>query len=107
MAKVKKAQVAPKDETKADKFRRLARARVPKALKAIGNIGNLYSSGVTYLRKADQERFERTWFRRTQTWIGAPTGPTDANGNNYIYWDPDLYNVISTSLQYPPVPAGP
>ena len=74
---------------------------------AVGNIGNMYSSGVTYLRKADQERFERTWFRRTQTWIGAPTGPVDANGNNYIYWDPDLYSKIKTRLGYPPLGAMP
>lgn len=64
---------------------------------AVGNVGNLYSGGVTYLRKADQERYERTWFKRTQTWVGAPTG-----ASGYIYWDPDLYNPKPTVGATPP-----
>lgn len=42
MAKTrKKTALVPADETKADKFVRLAEQRVPKAIKAIGNVGNL------------------------------------------------------------------
>lgn len=37
----RKSSTVPKDETKGDKFIRLAKARVPKALKAVRNIGNL------------------------------------------------------------------
>ena len=64
---------------------------------AIGNIGNLYTGGVTYLRKADQESYQRTWFKRTQTWIGAPSG-----ASGYIYWDPDLYAPTATAGATPP-----
>jgi hypothetical protein len=52
---------------------------------------DLYADGVTYLRKADSLTYERTWFKYTRTWVGAPTGPQDQNQQNYIYWDPDLY----------------
>jgi hypothetical protein len=44
-----------------------------------------YSDGdvqISWLRKADQYDFERTWFRVDRTWIGTPIG----------YWDPQLYN---------------
>lgn len=58
---------------------------------AEGDSWNLWQNGVTYLRKADTFQYTRTWFKLTQTWIGAPTGPKDTNGQNYIYWDPDLY----------------
>lgn len=39
---------APEGETKAQKFSRLATARVNKVLKAIKNIGNLSTSGYEY-----------------------------------------------------------
>jgi len=41
-------ETAPKDETKADKFSRLASKRVTKAVKAISNIGNLSGGGYEY-----------------------------------------------------------
>lgn len=41
MARGKRATVAPKDETKADKFRRLANLRVGTALAAIERLGKL------------------------------------------------------------------
>ena len=44
-AKAPKKDAAPKDETKAQKFSRLASKRVSKALKAVGNIGNLSGAG--------------------------------------------------------------
>lgn len=42
------------------------------------------SSGIvniSWLRKADEMEFQRTWFRVTHTWIGSPIGN----------WDKDLY----------------
>ncbi len=41
--------------------------------------GNL---SISWLRKADEIDYERTWFKITRTWIGSPVG----------YWDADLYN---------------
>jgi hypothetical protein len=52
---------------------------------------DLYTDGVTYLRKADRLDYVRTWYKYTRTWIGAPTGPKDSSGDNYVYWDPDIY----------------
>ena len=37
---------------------------------------------ISWLRKADEVVYERTWFKVTRTWIGAPIGK----------WDSDLYN---------------
>lgn len=37
---------------------------------------------ISWLRKADQIEYQRTWFRRTRTWIGSAIG----------YWDTDFYN---------------
>lgn len=65
---------------------------------AIDQSYNLYNSGVSYLRQCDQLAYQRTWFKVTQCWIGAPKGPQDANGNNYIYWDNDIYQVPPTPL---------
>lgn len=59
---------------------------------------NLWSNGVTYLRKADTFQYARTWFKLTQTWVGAPTGPEDQNNQTYIFWDPDLYKNPPTEL---------
>lgn len=36
---------------------------------------------ISWLRKADQLEYQRTWFKRTRTWIGSAIG----------YWDPDIY----------------
>jgi hypothetical protein len=48
MARKPRKAVAPADETKADRFRRLANARLPRAIKAIDAIGNL--AGGSYER---------------------------------------------------------
>jgi len=40
--------------------------------------GNL---NISWLRKADEVVFERTWFKVTRTWVGSPVG----------HWDSDLY----------------
>lgn len=47
---------------------------------------------ISWLRQADVQDWERTWFRVTRTWIGAP----------YAHWDTDLYNNIPSP--YPPPP---
>lgn len=61
-------------------------------------VGSLWENGVTYLRKADRLHFDRNFWKITQTWIGAPTGP-DNGDNSYIFWDPDLYAEEPTALQ--------
>jgi hypothetical protein len=65
---------------------------------AIEQIGNLYTDGVTYLRQCDQLIDQRTWYKLISIWVGAPTGETDAMGNNYIYWDPVLYSKVPPPL---------
>lgn len=37
---------------------------------------------LSWLRKADQYEYQRTWFKVDRTWIGSPVG----------FWDPQLYN---------------
>lgn len=46
--KTKRKTTVPADETKSQKFSRLASARTSKALKAIKNIGNLSGSSYEY-----------------------------------------------------------
>ena len=41
---MKRSRTIPENETAADRFKRLAEARVNKALKILGHIGNLASS---------------------------------------------------------------
>lgn len=53
-----------------------------------GFYGDTYN--ISWLRKADEIQYQRTWFRLTRTWIGAPIG----------MWDPDLYSGGSRP-QYP------
>lgn len=48
MAKSPKKSTTPKDETKAQKFSRLASARVSRAVKVIAAIGKLSGSGYEY-----------------------------------------------------------
>ena len=38
---------------------------------------------ISWLRKADELQFERTWFKLTRTWIGSPVG----------YWDAEFYGA--------------
>ena len=40
------------------------------------------SLNISWLRKADQVDFQRTWFKTTHTWMGTPIG----------HWDPELYS---------------
>lgn len=43
------------------------------------------SPDISWLRKADEIFYERTWFRVQRTWIGSPVG----------YWDPQIYSALS------------
>lgn len=59
------------------------------------DLGFLDISGntvISWLRQADSQDWERTWFRVTRTWIGAP----------YAHWDADLYT--NQPSPYPPPP---
>lgn len=40
------------------------------------------AANISWLRKADQIVFQRTWFAQTRTWIGSAVG----------FWDTDFYN---------------
>lgn len=40
------------------------------------------SPTISWLRKADRQIYQRTWFKIIRRWIGSPVG----------FWDPDLYN---------------
>jgi hypothetical protein len=64
------------NESKSDKFRRLAVSRVPAALKAIGAIANLSGSGYEYTKeqvdKILNDLSERVEFVRSSFERGAP-----------------------------------
>ena len=51
----------------------------PQCYSANGQYGG--STSISWLRKADEMEYQRTWFKVTRTWIGAPLGA----------WDGDLY----------------
>ena len=36
---------------------------------------------ISWLRQSDERDYQRTWFKHSRTWIGAPYG----------YWDPEMY----------------
>ena len=46
------------------------------------------SVNISWLRKADQVEYQRTWFKITRTWLGSPVG----------FWDSDLYTNNSRPL---------
>ncbi len=61
----------------------------------------LYHGGITWLRLADSYTYQRTWFRKTQTWIGAPKGydveyADDAEGSFQWkgHWDENIYSTV-------------
>jgi len=41
-----------------------------------------YSNGLSWLRQADTLLYQRTWFKLTSSWLGAPFG----------HWDAEIYN---------------
>jgi len=47
---------------------------------------------ISWLRMSDQIDFQRTWFRATHIWLGAP----------YAHWDADIYSRDDSP--YPPPP---
>ena len=71
------------------------------------SIDNLYAKGASYLRQCDQLVDQRTWYKLTSVWLGAPTGPVDSNGNTYIYWDRNIYTPAPAGATLPYPPFGP
>lgn len=51
-----------------------------------------YQTDISWLRLVDDIHYERTWFRITRSWLGAP----------YSHWDADLYT--NQPSPYPPPP---
>ena len=54
----------------------------------------LYGGGVSWLRLADDPKYERTWIKVASTWLGAP----------YAHWDGYLYGAESPYPAPPPLP---
>jgi len=54
-----------------------------------------YSTGISWLRQCDFVEYQRTWFRITHKWIGAP----------YAHWDSQVYTQEDSP--YPPPPPFP
>ncbi len=56
----------------------------------------LYGNGITWLRLADTYTYQRTWFRLTQNWIGAPAGGfVNILSTDYAWkghFDENIYN---------------
>ena len=50
----------------------------------IGTAGNIFPNGISWLRFADKQPFQRTWYKLTRTWVGFPNA----------HWDPDIYAPI-------------
>jgi hypothetical protein len=50
---------------------------------------NIYGNGISWLREADTYSYQRTWFRITSTWRGAPLG----------HWDHELYTNKTAPYQ--------
>ncbi len=55
----------------------------PQAYSSDGTSGG--STKISWLRDADTLEFQRTWFKVTRKWLGAPVGA----------WDPDIYQTGS------------
>lgn len=57
-----------------------------------------YANGISWLREADSQSYQRTWFRKTQSWIGGPAGGSFPNGYTFVgHWDTDIYATTFTS----------
>ena len=54
----------------------------PQCYSSNGQFGG--TTSISWLRKADEIDYQRTWFKVTRTWLGAPIGA----------WDADLYGKI-------------
>ena len=53
-----------------------------------------YAHGLSWLREADSQSYQRTWFRKTQSWIGGPAGGPFPNGFTFTgHWDTDVYST--------------
>ena len=57
-----------------------------------------YGNGISWLREADSQGYQRTWFRKTSSWIGGPAGGPFGNGFTFTgHWDTDVYATAFTS----------
>ncbi len=58
----------------------------------------LYANGLAYLRLCDSQTYQRTWFKKTMSWIAAPGGGTqDIGGESFDWlsiWDADIYSRV-------------
>lgn len=70
----------PEDTIFADMWEKNPQAYLP--LEASYEFSSYDYTAISWLRKADQMYFERTFYRVDKTWIGAPVGS----------WDPDMFN---------------
>jgi len=53
-----------------------------------GNYGPVSNNGLSWLRQTDVMDLQRTWFKMTYSWIGAPIG----------HWDNEWYNPLPQPL---------
>ena len=53
----------------------------PQCYSSTGQLGG--TTSISWLRKADEIEYQRTWFKVTRTWLGAPIGA----------WDKQLYST--------------
>lgn len=60
----------------------------PQCYSSDGTAGG--SVNISWLRKADDYDYQRTWFKVIRTWIGSPVG----------FWDTDLYNRLNRPRVY-------
>lgn len=59
----------------------------PQCYSSTGDKGGVTT--ISWLRKADELDYERTWFKVVRTWLGAPVG----------HWDEQLYNQYARPSQ--------
>lgn len=58
-------------------------------------------STISWLRKADEIEYQRTWFRVTRTWLGAPVGAWDAQLYGKIERPKFAYQYLTGNLPTP------
>jgi hypothetical protein len=52
-----------------------------------------FDLGISWLRLCDVTDYQRTWFKYTHTWLGAP----------YAHWDSDIYSRVASPYPPPPI----
>jgi hypothetical protein len=66
----------------------------PQCYSADGSVDGTVN--ISWLRKADEVEYQRTWFKVTRTWIGSPIG----------HWDPQLFSQFPLPGLNTPVSQG-